>query len=176
MPKTGLCYGVCIMQSLPQPSFSPPLSLSLLTFDFIRPPQERVSIYKQHHKFIIGKGGANIRKIRDETNTRIDLPDESSESSEIVITGRKEDVLLARDRIQKIQNELDNIVQKDINVPSKFHNSIIGPGGRLIQSIMEECGGVQIKFPAADSKSDKVGWAAGGRDGERGLMSTADAR
>jgi len=118
--------------------------------------QERVSIYKQHHKFIIGKGGVNIRKIRDETNTRIDLPDESSESSEIVITGRKEDVLAARDRIQKIQNELDNIVQKDINVPNKFHNSIIGPGGRLIQSIMEECGGVQIKFPAAGGKSDKV--------------------
>ena len=124
-------------------------------------PQERVSIFKQHHKFIIGKGGANIRKIRDETSTRIDLPDESSESSEIVITGRKEDVLAARDRIQKIQNELANIVQKDINVPSKFHNSIIGPGGRLIQSIMEECGGVQIKFPAADSNSDKVGRADG---------------
>ncbi|XP_037085913.1 vigilin-like [Pollicipes pollicipes] len=118
--------------------------------------QERVSIYKQHHKFIIGKGGANIRKIRDETNTRIDLPDESSDSSEIVITGRKEDVLAARDRIQKIQNELDNIVQRDIMVPCKFHNSIIGPGGRLIQSIMEECGGVQIKFPPSESKSDKV--------------------
>lgn len=118
--------------------------------------QERVSIYKQHHKFIIGKGGVNIRKIRDETNTRIDLPDESSESSEIIITGKKEDVLVARDRIQKIQNELDNIVQREITVPAKFHNSIIGPAGRMIQSIMEECGGVQIKFPPSEKQSDKV--------------------
>ncbi|XP_043241584.1 vigilin-like isoform X4 [Amphibalanus amphitrite] len=119
--------------------------------------QERVSINKQHHMYIIGKGGVNIRKIRDETNTQIDLPDESSESSEIVITGRKEDVLAARDRIQRIQTELGNISQ-DINLPSKFHNSItsIGPSGRLIQSTMEECGGVQIKILAADCQSDKV--------------------
>ncbi|KAF0300949.1 Vigilin [Amphibalanus amphitrite] len=95
--------------------------------------QERVSISKQHHMYIIGKGGVNIRKIRDETNTQ-DRP-----------AGRR------------IQTELGNIIQ-DINVPSKFHNSItsIGPSGRLIQSTMEECGGVQNKILAADCQSDKV--------------------
>ncbi|GFT09788.1 vigilin [Nephila pilipes] len=33
-----------------------------------------VPIYNQNHKFIIRKGEANIKKIRDETNTKIDLP------------------------------------------------------------------------------------------------------
>lgn len=55
---------------------------------------------------MIGKGGANIRKIREETSTRIDLPPEGSDSDMIVITGRKEDVEKARDRILKIQSEL----------------------------------------------------------------------
>lgn len=118
--------------------------------------QAQVPIYKQYHKFIIGKAGANIRKIRDETNTRIELPSEDSDSDIIRITGKKENVEEARLRIQKQQDGLANIVQLDIMIPSKFHNSIIGTGGKLIQSIMEDCGGVQIKFPLPDSHSDKV--------------------
>jgi len=41
-------------------------------------------------------------------------------------------------------------------IPSKFHNSLIGAGGRLIRSISEECGGVNIRFPDSKSKSDRV--------------------
>ncbi|KAK7086534.1 hypothetical protein SK128_008145 [Halocaridina rubra] len=118
--------------------------------------QVKVSIYRQFHKFIIGKGGANINKIREETNTRIDLPSEGQNSDEITITGKKENCEKARDRIQKIQDELANIVELDIIIPSKFHNSMIGAGGKLIQSISEECGGVAIKFPPPDARSDKV--------------------
>ena len=41
-------------------------------------------------------------------------------------------------------------------IPAKIHNTIIGAGGKLIQSIMDDCGGVHIKFPDANSGSDKV--------------------
>ncbi|GLV35995.1 Dodeca-satellite-binding protein 1 [Carabus blaptoides fortunei] len=118
--------------------------------------QIEVPIYKQFHKFIIGKGGANIRKIRDETQTKIDLPAEGDKNDVITITGRKENVEEAKERIQKIQNELANIVTDEIIIPPKFYNSLIGAGGKLIHSIMDDCGGVAIKFPTAESKSDKV--------------------
>ena len=74
----------------------------------------------------------------------------------ILITGKKENVEQAKEQIQKIQNELANIVTDELSIPPKFYNSLIGAGGKLIHSIMEDCGGVNIKFPAADSKSDKV--------------------
>jgi polyribonucleotide nucleotidyltransferase len=115
-----------------------------------------VPIFKQFHKFIIGKGGANIKKIRDETQTKIDLPAEGDLNEVIVITGKKENVMEARERIQKIQNELANIVTEEIQIPPKYYNSLIGAGGKLISAIMDECGGVSIKFPTAESKSDKV--------------------
>ncbi|CAG0880927.1 unnamed protein product, partial [Darwinula stevensoni] len=118
--------------------------------------QVEVQIYKQFHKFVIGKGGANIRKIREETNTRIEIPGDESESDKIVITGKKEDCEKAKDMIQKIQNDMDNVVQVDIIVPQKFHNAIIGTGGKLIQSISQDCGGAYIKFPPSDVSSDKV--------------------
>lgn len=94
-----------------------------------------VPIFKQFHKFVIGKGGVNIRKvcirflltlftsciyynfnfiyyelcviqIREETQTKIDLPAEGEKSDVITITGKKENVEKAKEMIQKIQNEL----------------------------------------------------------------------
>ncbi|GIX67510.1 vigilin [Caerostris darwini] len=115
-----------------------------------------VPIYKQNHKFIIGKGGANIKKIRDETNTKIDLPAEGAESDVIVIRGRKEEVMQAKEKILAIQEELDNVVTQDIMIPARHHNAIIGTKGKLIRAITEECGGVTIKFPTGGSGSDKV--------------------
>lgn len=115
-----------------------------------------VPIFKQFHKFIIGKGGANIKKIRDETQTKIDLPAEGDKNDVIVITGKKENVIEARERIEKIKNELADTVTEEITIPPKYYNSIIGTRGKLISAIMEECGGVSIKFPTSDSKSDKV--------------------
>jgi hypothetical protein len=95
-------------------------------------------------------------QIRDETNTKIELPAEGSDSEVILISGKKKDVELAKEKIQKFQTELINVVQMDIIIPARIHNSIIGARGRLIRSIMEECGGVQIKFPSEGSGSDKV--------------------
>ncbi|KAG7202071.1 hypothetical protein KM043_004746 [Ampulex compressa] len=115
-----------------------------------------VPIFKHFHKFIIGKGGVNIRKIREETQTKIELPAEGEKSDVITITGKKENVEKAKEMIQKIQNELANIVTDEIVIPPKFYNSLIGTGGKLIHSIMEDCGGVTIKFPTAESRGDKV--------------------
>lgn len=115
-----------------------------------------VPIFKQFHKNIIGKGGANIKKIREETNTKIDLPTENSNSEMIVITGKKNNCEGARDRILAIQRELANIKEAEVTIPAKLHNSLIGSKGCLVRSIMEDCGGVHIHFPSEGSGSDKV--------------------
>lgn len=117
---------------------------------------QEVPIFKQFHKFIIGKGGANLRKIRDETQTQIDLPAEGDDSDVITVRGKRENVEEAVKRIQQIHNEKANIVTEEVTIPPKYYNSLIGAGGKLIHSIMEECGGVLIKFPPAESDSDKV--------------------
>ncbi len=118
--------------------------------------QEKIPIFKQFHKFIIGKGGATIRKIRSETDTRIELPESGSESDMIAITGKRENVLKAQKMIQQIQTEMADVVSADIQIPHKIHNTMIGSGGKLIQSVMDDCGGVSIKFPPPESNSDKV--------------------
>ncbi|KAI5710689.1 hypothetical protein M8J76_008632 [Diaphorina citri] len=117
----------------------------------------QVPINKQYHRFIIGKDGANIRKIREDTGTKIELPPEEDDKNDtIVITGKKEAALEAKSRINKILDEFVNVTQDEVNIPYKFHNYLIGTKGKLIQSIKDECGGVTIKFPPQESKSDKV--------------------
>lgn len=68
--------------------------------------QAQVKIFKQFHKNIIGKGGAKIRAIREETDTNIDLPSETSDSDVITVTGKKENVEKARAKIEEIYQEL----------------------------------------------------------------------
>ncbi|KTF81679.1 hypothetical protein cypCar_00017836, partial [Cyprinus carpio] len=96
------------------------------------------------------------RNIREETNTKIDLPTENSNSEMIVITGKKSSCEAARDRILAIQKELANLKEAEVSIPAKLHNSLIGSKGSLVRSVMEECGGVHIHFPAEGSGLDKV--------------------
>jgi hypothetical protein len=55
---------------------------------------------------MLNNATTDIVQIRDETQTKIDLPAEGEKSDVITITGKKENVQEARERILKIQNEL----------------------------------------------------------------------
>ncbi|CAH0381314.1 unnamed protein product [Bemisia tabaci] len=115
-----------------------------------------VTIFKDFHKNIIGKGGATIKKIREDTNTKIDLPKETDKSDDIIIRGVKEDVERAAQQILAIQNEMAAFATEEVPIPKKVHTLLTGPKKRLVQAIKTECGSVTIKFPPAESKSDIV--------------------
>eukprot|EP00794_Sanderia_malayensis_P015058 gene15058-16611_t len=115
-----------------------------------------VPIIKKFHRNIIGKGGQNVKKIKEETDTNIRVPPESSPSNVIVITGYKAQVEKARDMILALQNELASIVNAELSIPNKYHTSMIGSKGRLIKSVMDECGDVHINFPSEGSGSDVI--------------------
>ncbi|CAI4228547.1 unnamed protein product [Auanema sp. JU1783] len=118
--------------------------------------QQVVPIFKEFHKNIIGKGGATIRRIREETETRIDLPEGSSGEDKITVTGKQKNVEKAIEQLNKIQNELANIVNIELDIPVKVQSRLLGGGRRLVSDIETECGGVQIKFPSEKSESTKV--------------------
>ena len=113
-------------------------------------------VNKQMMKYIIGREGTNIKKIKSETETRIDIPTEDSKSDTIAILGKKENCERAKAMIQKIEKDELSLIQVDIIIPKKFHTSIIGKQNRVVRSIQEECDNVQITFPPPNSNSDKV--------------------
>jgi mRNA-degrading endonuclease RelE of RelBE toxin-antitoxin system len=61
----------------------------------------------QHHKFLIGKNGANIKKIRDLTGARIVFPTDKDEDKEvIIIIGRREAVEHAKVELEATIKEI----------------------------------------------------------------------
>ena len=63
-------------------------------------------IFKKFHGSVIGRGGVTLRKIREETDTKVELPQEGSDSDVIVIIGKKENVQKARARILAIEKDM----------------------------------------------------------------------
>lgn len=127
--------------------------------------QELVSVFKQFHRHIIGRGGSTIKQIKTETNTRISVPSEDDESDFIVVVGKKKDVETARAKILVIQNEMANILSIEIAIDPRFHQVL---KAKIASSISQDCGGVVIRFPTGkDAKSDKVSLRGPSEDVEK---------
>ena len=55
----------------------------------------------EHHKFLIGRNGANVQSIRDKTGARIIFPGEKDQDRElIIILGTKEAVAAAKTELE----------------------------------------------------------------------------
>lgn len=65
-----------------------------------------MSIPKEHHGFVLGKQGAKLKQIEQNTNTKIAMPKPDEKSDVIKITGNREDADLARVEIKAISEEL----------------------------------------------------------------------
>ena len=111
----------------------------------------------QHHKFLIGKSGIHIQKIRDETGARIIFPGSSDADKEtITIIGTKEACDSAKKIMEAKIKELDNIVEATMTVDPKYHKHFVAKRGEVLRRIGDEFGGVVVSFPRNGVESDKV--------------------
>ena len=57
----------------------------------------------EYHKFLIGRGGVNIRRVREQTGARVVFPTANdTEQETIVIMGRKDEVQKAKVELEKL--------------------------------------------------------------------------
>ena len=71
--------------------------------------QIEIHIFKQFYKSVISKGGANIREIRDETDTNIGPSDRDM----ITINGEEDIVTKAVTQVRQIKNEMVEIITQE---------------------------------------------------------------
>ena len=67
--------------------------------------QQTVSIPKEHHRFILGKGGERLQRLESETATKISLPKANEDGSEITITGPRDGIEMAIHKINEVSLE-----------------------------------------------------------------------
>lgn len=59
----------------------------------------------EYHKFLIGKGGGNIRKVRDSTGARIIFPTAEDKDQELIT------VIGTEEAVQEAQKELEELIK-----------------------------------------------------------------
>merc|ERR1719318_431184 len=111
----------------------------------------------EYHKFLIGRGGANIKKVRDKTGARVVFPTQGDSDQETIsIIGTEESVGKAKTELEGMIKELENVVEGEINVDPKFHRHFVARRGEVLRQIAEDYGGVTVSFPRSGVKSDRV--------------------
>lgn len=115
---------------------------------------------------ILGKGGASINEIKDETGAQIDIDktDDSGASTNITVRGSKDAISAAETAILAISDQVREEITANVVVESKFHRSIIGPGGQGLKDLIKRCEGPSdpkiqaglIRFPRHGEPSDEV--------------------
>merc|ERR1711863_99009 len=111
----------------------------------------------EHHKFLIGRQGANIQSVRDKTGARIIFPNEKDKDRDVItILGTKEAVAQAKKELESRIKDLDNVIEETMTVDAKHHRYFVAKRGEVLRNIGDEFGGVVISFPRPGVTSDKV--------------------
>jgi len=115
---------------------------------------------------ILGKSGATINEIKDNTGAQIDVDRASDDSSvtNITVHGTKKAIADAKTAIMEISNQVGEEVTASVEVESKFHRTLIGAGGQGLKELIARCGGPSdskaqaglVRFPRQGEPSDEV--------------------
>ncbi|KAI0321166.1 hypothetical protein OF83DRAFT_1168679 [Amylostereum chailletii] len=92
---------------------------------------------------ILGKGGATINEIKDDTGAQIDLDKSGDDvaSAQITCRGTKKAIAEAKAAIQAIADQVGEEVSVTLKVESRFHRTLIGSGGQGLKDLIVRCGG-----------------------------------
>jgi predicted PilT family ATPase len=94
---------------------------------------------------ILGKGGASINAIKDDTGSQIDVDkpadNDPSKDTTITLKGTKKAIGAAKEAILAIAVEVSDEMTEIINIEHKYHRNIIGAGGQNLRDLTAQAGG-----------------------------------
>lgn len=98
-----------------------------------------------HVNKLIGKQGANLNKLCEEFDVKIDVEGNSGNGT---IQGLKKNADAAKHKILNLAQRLADEVTVKIDVPNEYHAQLIGPGGKFVKRLMDRYD-VFIQIPKA---------------------------
>ncbi|KAJ1913475.1 hypothetical protein H4219_005200 [Mycoemilia scoparia] len=117
---------------------------------------EEVQVPSNMLSRVIGKGYANLNRIRGDKDIRIDVVEGNSGftsrpgMAKIQIQGIRKEVEKAKADLRELIEHLEDQVTEIINIDSALHPALVGPKGRFVRRL-EEKYVVFIRFPHSHS-------------------------
>ncbi|VDM70630.1 unnamed protein product, partial [Strongylus vulgaris] len=119
--------------------------------------EDTVVAKPEFHRFLIGKGGTKINKMRENYDVRVMFPRETDTDKETIhLLGKKDDVLKVKKELEENIKQLSETVESTIEVDTKHHRHFVMRGAAVLREIQEQNGGVVISFPKMGSDSTTV--------------------
>lgn len=117
--------------------------MELLEYEKENNNHGEVTVAAQSIARIMGKGGATINQIRDDTGAQIDIDngDAKDHTTKINLRGTKKAIADAKAAIVAIDAEVKGEETFTLHIPSKFHGQLIGPGGQGIRDLVSRATG-----------------------------------
>jgi predicted RNA-binding protein YlqC (UPF0109 family) len=113
---------------------------------------EDVTVKQAMHRFLIGREGSNVRRLQEETGCRILF-----DNSDIVtILGSKTGVAKAKADIEQRVLQLESTIESEIDIEQSYHKFFMQNNRRILNNIIDECGGLIISFPPQNSNNSKI--------------------
>lgn len=97
-----------------------------------------VTVQRKQLPSLIGQAGTAMEAIRQQTETKIDVPNDRDSTDSVVeiqIKGKKDNVQKAKKIIEEKKAVFDDTVVKTIDVERKYHRALIGAQGQLILTL-----------------------------------------
>ena len=89
---------------------------------------------------LLGKKGANIAKLREETGAKIDV---NVNTNAVKVSGTAECVKIATEKIQSILQITRNQTAESMSIPQSAYPALLGPKGSTAQEI-QDCSGARL--------------------------------
>lgn len=92
---------------------------------------------------VLGRGGATIKEIKENTGALIDVDKSVDDSgvTRVILHGTKEAIADAKAAILDIANQVHEETTDSVTIENKFHRTIIGSGGQGLRDLIVRCGG-----------------------------------
>lgn len=100
---------------------------------------------------IVGKSGATINGIKDETGAQIDIDKTPGDGGKTAVTvrGGKDAIAAAKKAVLAVVEEVGDEITVSLTVDPKYHRTLIGQGGRNLRDIVVNAGGPEESFKQA---------------------------
>ncbi|KAJ1732999.1 hypothetical protein LPJ72_003106 [Coemansia sp. Benny D160-2] len=115
---------------------------------------------------IVGRAGASINEIKDDSDTRISFGDPRDGAVEATVVGTRGGVRSAREAIEAVVAQHAAQADAVVHVPSRHHRFLIGSQGARVRELVRAAGGdpdattgalaCRVQFPRASEKSDEI--------------------
>lgn len=115
--------------------------------------------------FIVGKAGATINGIKDDTGAQIDIDKSSDgEKTSVTVRGDKKAIAAAKAAILDLVEQFGDEVTVNLTIEPRFHRTLIGQGGQKLRELIASCGGPEdahkqaglVTFPRQGDDADQV--------------------